>query len=101
MKIIERPDTNWSYKCSCITCGAKLEVEKQDVKYKYYSDPRDGGYDTWEATCPCCQHSISIPVSSMSKAVQLEIKDGKSLRASINPPGGDFRNGPFELFYNK
>jgi len=91
MKIIQAPDTAWSYKCTCSTCGAVLQVEKQDVKYEWHDDPRDGGYDTWSAVCPCCQHGISVPVTGMSKAVQLEIRDKKMI-GGINSLGEAFRN---------
>jgi len=90
MKIIQAPDTAWSYKCTCSTCGAVLQVEKQDVKYEWHEDLREG-YETWTAACPCCCYAIPIPVTGMSKAVQLEIRDKKMI-GSINSLGEAFRN---------
>lgn len=75
MKILKRPDTNWSYKHTCVQCSAELEIEKSDVKHTSYpGDFRESGYDVWEATCPICSVIINIPVNTMSKAVQVEIK---------------------------
>lgn len=87
MKIIKAPDTNWSRKHTCNTCGAELEVEKSDVRYQYYSgDFRDPSYETWTATCPVCKKDFNIPESSLPKAVQVEIK----ARPSSSGGGGYF-----------
>ncbi len=76
MKVLKRPDTAWSYKHTCSTCTAELEVEKSDVKFSSYpGDFREPGYETWSATCPICQHGFNIPVTAIPKAVQVEIKN--------------------------
>lgn len=99
MKVIKAPEVAWSCKCTCTACEAELLIEKSDVKYQYFSDPRDGGYETWTAACPLCSSQLSVSTRAMSKAVQLEIKQGKNARPT--PSGKDFRDGPFEDFYNK
>lgn len=78
MKVISKPDTtNWKYRHTCVKCEAVLDVEKGDVKYHNYpGDFRDPGYETWSANCPICSSSISVPVSAIPKAVQMEIKKG-------------------------
>ena len=78
MKVIKAPNTVWSYKHTCGTCTAELEVEKSDVKYEYYAgDFRDPSYENWTATCPICKHGFNIPANNIPKAVQVEIKDRK------------------------
>lgn len=89
MKILKKPDTNWSLRHTCTNCTAELEVEKGDVKYHSYpGDQRDPGYDTWTATCPVCSALIDVPVSKIPKAVQVEIKRG--LASSGLSYGGPF-----------
>lgn len=79
MKIIKRPDTQWSHKHTCNNCTAELEVEKGDVKHQSYpGDFRDPGYEIWQATCPICSVVFTIPEKSIPKAVQVEIKKGLS-----------------------
>lgn len=90
MKILKRPNTQWSYKHTCVKCDAELEVEKGDVKYHSYpGDFREPGYETWSANCPCCSASIDIPVSKIPKAVQIEIQRGL-------PAAGTSYGGPFD-----
>ena len=75
MKILKKPDSNWSYKHTCKSCDADLEVEKGDVRYTYNAgDFRDPGYETWTANCPCCSATIDVPVAKIPKIVQVEIK---------------------------
>lgn len=80
MKVIKKPNTDWSWKYTCKNCTAELEVEKLDVKYEHHSsydprDPRDSGeWDSWTAKCPICNELISIPETAIPKAVQVEIK---------------------------
>jgi len=79
MKILKRPDTAWSYKCTCSRCTAELEVEKTDVTHASYpGDYREPGYDTWKAYCPLCGNCIDITESAIPKAVQVEILRKKS-----------------------
>lgn len=88
MKILKRPDTQWSYKHTCSNCTAELEVEKSDVKHTSYpGDFREPGYETWSATCPICMVSFTIPESKLPKAVQVEIKDK---RVSSSGTGGGY-----------
>ena len=78
MKVLKMPDTNWTYKHTCEKCTAELEVEKSDVIHKsYLGDPREPGYETWQATCPVCNSVINVPINSIPKPVQLEISRGK------------------------
>lgn len=74
MKILKRPNTNWSYKHTCSQCDAELEVEKGDVYYAAH-DAGPGPSESWSAYCPICTQCISIPKSDIPKAVQVEIKD--------------------------
>lgn len=84
MKVIKAPDTAWSKRVECSSCGAELELEKGDLKAHHYpGDFREPSYDAWRASCPFCNRVIEIPGKDIPKAVQLEIKDGKSFG-----PGG-------------
>jgi len=87
MKVVKRPDTEWSYNYTCDNCTAVLEVEKTDVRHEHHSanDPRglDSDWDSWTARCPICSELISIPETSIPKAVQVEIK-----KRSDNGPYG-------------
>lgn len=100
MKILKAPDTQWSFKCTCSNCTAELLIEKQDVKYRADSDQRTGeSWETWSAICASCRHGINIPSDSIPKAVKSEIKDGRIPKPYSS--GTDFRDGPFEDFYDK
>lgn len=87
MKIIKKPNTDWSYKHTCKNCTAELEVEKSDVKYEHHtsSDPRDprdsGDWNTWTARCINCNELFNIPETAFPKAVQVEIKKRYEKRA--------------------
>lgn len=84
MKILKHPDTKWTYKHTCANCTAELEVEKPDVKFKYFDgDFREVGYDTWTATCAVCNNDFNIPLESIPKAVQFEIKK----KINLDPSG--------------
>ncbi len=87
MKVIKRPNTDWSFKHTCRNCTAELEVEKTDVHHEHHTncDPREpgGDWDTWTARCPICNELISIPETAIPKAVQVEIK-----KKSDNGPYG-------------
>ena len=80
MKILKRPDTNWSCKYTCTNCTAELEIKKSDVSYRHYDgDQRDPSYDAYYANCPLCSAAISILNKSIPQAVQIEIQRGKPL----------------------
>jgi DNA-directed RNA polymerase subunit RPC12/RpoP len=73
MKIINQPSTNWTWQYTCSGCDAELEVDKSDVKYKYYpGDYREKSSETYWVVCPVCNTQKTIP--SLPKIVQLEIK---------------------------
>lgn len=79
MKILKRPNTDWSMKHTCSQCTAELEVEKGDVKFTSYpGDFREPGYETWTATCPFCSNVFHIKEATLPKAVQIEIKKNRS-----------------------
>ena len=89
MKVLKRPDTNWSIKHTCANCTAELEVEKNDVKFHSYpGDFRDPGYETWSATCPVCSAGFDIAVAKIPKAVQVEIKNR-------HPDNGPYGSGGY------
>lgn len=79
MKILKRPDTQWSLKHTCTNCTAELEIEKQDVKHTHYAgDFRESSSDSWTTNCPICGQSIYISENNIPKAVQVEIKNKPS-----------------------
>jgi hypothetical protein len=80
MKVLKKPDTNWSYKYTCTNCTAELEIEKTDIKNSHYPGDCRGepAYDSWSTNCPICSKGISIPENAIPKAVQVEIKRGFS-----------------------
>lgn len=93
MKILKRPDTNWSMKHTCVKCTAELEVEKTDISYKYVEgDRNEPGYDSYSSNCPLCQTIIHIIGKNIPQAVQVEIQKGKPLYPSKQYTG----DGPFE-----
>jgi hypothetical protein len=80
MKVLKRPDTNWSMKHTCVKCTAELEIEKTDVSYKYCDgDRNESGYDSYSSSCPLCQTIILIENRNIPQAVQVEIQKGKPL----------------------
>lgn len=88
MKIIKRPNTEWSMKYTCSNCTAELEIEKGDVRFHSYpGDMREPGYNTWTTNCPVCDVLIDIAENKLPKAVQVEIKKKGS---------GSSYGGPFD-----
>ena len=79
MKILKKPDSNWSYKHTCIKCDAELEVEKSDVSMRHFDgDQREPSYDSFTAACPVCQDTFSIPENKIPKIVKVEMEQAKS-----------------------
>lgn len=100
MKIIKKTDTNaWAHSVTCDKCDSELEVEKNDLYFKHYpGDCRgESAYDKFYCYCPVCHDQINILNEKIPKAVQVEVKQKKNTTSS----GTDFRDGPFEDFYNK
>lgn len=69
MKIISKPDTNWSDKLTCDTCTSVLEVDHNDLKYKTEKVWRTGGYggddytetlEKYYVDCPVCNRIIVL-----------------------------------------
>lgn len=78
MKVLNRPDTKWTCRHTCLHCEAELEVDKSDVEYRFIpGNQRDPGYEAWSACCPVCKNGFPIITTEMSKAVQMEIKRGQ------------------------
>jgi hypothetical protein len=87
MKVIKKPNTDWTLKHTCKKCTAELEIEKTDVVYEHHTscDPREpGSWNTWTARCPICSETIQILETSIPKAVQVEIER----RCDNGPYGG-------------
>jgi transcription elongation factor Elf1 len=51
VKVLRKPDTNWTKTVTCRGCEATLEIEIGDFK-KYIDDQRDGAAAAF--VCPCC-----------------------------------------------
>jgi hypothetical protein len=80
MKVIKAPMTEWSKFATCTSCGAELQIEKSDVKNHYYDgDFRESAYESWSTCCPFCNSKIYISGNEIPKAIQFEIKSGKTL----------------------
>jgi hypothetical protein len=80
MKVLKRPNTDWSYKHTCLQCGAELEVEKSDVSHTYYpGDFRDPTYEQFMAKCAVCSSQFTVPNNVIPKIVQFEISQKKIL----------------------
>ena len=75
MKIIKRPDANWTKALSCSKCSSQLEADIGDLRKKFnkgYDDHREPCYEYWSyhVVCPVCSHLISIPEKEINYAVQ-------------------------------
>jgi hypothetical protein len=97
MKVLKRPDTKWSMLHTCANCTAELEIEKADVKWECMpGDQRDPPYNKYFTYCTLCGEEISILEKSIPKAVQVEIRRGKSLFTTSPDYNKWTGDGPFE-----
>jgi hypothetical protein len=104
MKIIKKTNTDaWAYNHTCDICDSELEVEKSDLYTQHFSADtfrNEPAYDKFYFYCPVCRAKIDLLTDDVPKAVRIEVKQKRDSN-SMNPSGGDFRDGPFEDFYNK
>jgi hypothetical protein len=74
MKVISQVNIeDWSYECICDHCDSKLQVESNDLIYKFYDgDFREPGYSVYQVTCAVCNNMLDISGNKIPKLIQIE-----------------------------
>ena len=63
MKVLETPEYHekpWTTEVVCIHCGAKLQVEEQDLGLRISLSPQEDNDRAYNFTCPICYHLLYL-----------------------------------------
>ena len=83
MKVLQAPDTNWQYECTCAKCDAKLLVETDDL----HIQKGTGAFGTASAFycyCQICTNRITIPDNVLTKIVKINVEKRESKFSNID-----------------
>jgi hypothetical protein len=68
MKVIQQGTPFKSFRQTCNTCGAILEVGEADIRCNYWGgDQRNESETSYIATCPCCEYPFNVEENKMTE----------------------------------